>query len=156
MRIEEVRARLTIDALNELLASWLKSDQIKAVAPGHGDTDAVHIQCDYRFGPISTPIELTVKVAEVNSNSLDLAVSSPNLSATATQELLRTLLNSIGIEGLDARNSHLIVNWDKVGAALGVRFKLQSLNIEGSEIQVELRAIELPQNILKLILPTPF
>lgn len=73
-----------------------------------------------------------------------LAVSGTQLSKTATRELLRTLIKNIRLDGLQAKDGHLLVSIDTLAAAFGCRIKLQSLTFDEQGVEVDLYDVVLP------------
>lgn len=146
MRIQRVGVHLTVDNLNDFLQRLLGTDEMVAASNGE-----LAFRWEAGFGLLKTPIDLHVQVVSVQPDSLTLAITSPSLSAGATQEILRTMVKTKGIPGFSVHDGHLVVLINDVIAPWGLQVALKSVTLgaDGIDVVVEDVAWTMPDAVEK-------
>ncbi len=150
MRIRQLRLLLTPDDLTQFLLPHLQSDRITNLSL-QSEEGVFRVRCHYRFGLLTLPVDLALRVAEVRPELLDLAVSIQAgipLGPALLQEALVALVKKSGLDAVAVNKSHLLVRMDKLVRHLQTCFRLGSVAFTREGIAVDVADLMLPPSLL--------
>lgn len=129
MRIKRLDLLVTTADLESFLAQRVQGERLDGLrltgAPG-----AVHVHVDYRLGRVRLPVDLTLTVAGVRPERLDLAVHMKvvlGLPQIGVQKVLEQVVERIGIGAVRADGPRLAIDIDDLGPYLQLWFRVRRL-----------------------------
>lgn len=118
MRIKELQLLVTPEDLTRFLSRWLKPDRVANLQLSTGE-GVLRLRCEYKLGFIPIPVDLTLQVAEIRPDRLELAVTAGGQAGgTLVHDALQTLIRGSRIEALQWENGRLAVRVDRLGPYL--------------------------------------
>lgn len=145
MRLKRLDLLIAPDDLADFLTQHLDPTEFSGLTIETA-AGTLRARVDYHLG-LSIPVELTVTVADVRPDRLELAAALRAvlpLPEVGVQKVLERIAASLPPAAVQVQGSHVELDVDQLGNALNVWFRLRRVALTGAGIAVEIEDLVIP------------